>query len=97
MVESTEIASNHKKESRRRAAEVHKKHAERLLDTYHDVTAVDIGYKMKEGIERSDGEFCLLVWVRKKLPEYQVAPDQLLPKKIDGVDVDVLEGEVVFS
>ena len=39
---------------------------------------------------------CYIVWVRKKLPEDQVEPDQLLPKEIDGADVDVLEGEVVL-
>ena len=38
----------------------------------------------------------LIVYLSKKLPEDQVEPDQLLPKEIDGVDVDVIE-EVVYS
>ena len=86
MCESTKIARDHGAESENRAAQVHRKHAERLLDTYRDVTGVDVGHKTKDGIERSDGELCLLVWVKKKLPDYQVAADQLLPKEIDGVD-----------
>ena len=60
MSESTERASNHKKESKRRAREVLKKHADRLLDTYHDVSAIDFGYKMKDGIERREWEVCML-------------------------------------
>ena len=65
MGESTEIGSHHEEESERRAADVHEKHAERLLDTYRDVTAVDVGYKTKEGIKQSDGEFCLVVHWKK--------------------------------
>ena len=60
MSESTERASNHKKESKRRAREVLKKYADRLLDTYHDVSAIDFGYKMKDGIERREWEVCML-------------------------------------
>lgn len=78
-------------ESRRRAEEVHKKYSERLLHTYHDAIGVNVGYKTKDGVERIEGEFCLIVWVEKKLPESLVAPDQLLPKEVDGVDVDVVE------
>ena len=64
MSEFTERASNHKKESKRRAREVLKKHADHLLNTYRDVSAMDFGYKMKDGIERREWEVCLLVWVR---------------------------------
>ena len=38
----------------------------------------------------------LIVYLSKKLSEDQVEPDQLLPKEIDGVDVDVIE-EVVYA
>ena len=47
-------------------------------------------------IEQSDGEFCLVIWVEKKLPESLVAPGQLLTREIDGVAVDVVEGEVHY-
>ena len=94
--EPIEKASNRVEESKRRAIEIHEKHADRILDTYRNVTVVNIGYKRKDGVELRDGNVCLLVWVRKKLPENQVEPDQLLPKEIDGVDVDVLEGDLAL-
>ena len=84
-------------ESRMRATEVNLKHGLRLLKEYRDVIAVDIGYKKKDGVERNEGEFCLIVWVKKKLPESEVEPDHLLPKEIEGVDVDVCEGELIIQ
>ena len=83
-------------ESRKRAREVLQKHADRLVKTYH-ATALDIGYREKDGVEQREGEVCLLVWVKEKLPESQVAPDKLLPKEIDGVEVDIRQGEVFFT
>lgn len=80
-----------------KAEDIHEKYAEHLLDTYRDVTAVDIGYREKGGIVQKGSPTCLLVWVKKKLSESQVLPDQLLPKEIEGVPVDVLEGEVVYT
>ena len=80
----------------KKAVKVHDKHASHLLKEYRDVTAVDIGYRKKDGLVRVD-EVCLLVWVKKKLPESEVPPGQLLPKEIDGVSVDILEGEVVYA
>ena len=35
------------------------------------------------------------MWVEKKLPESEVEPDQLVPKEIGGVGVDVREGELI--
>ena len=93
MDESTRRTSED--ESRKRAENVLDKHADRLLD-HRDVTAIDVGYKTKNGIKQSDGGFCLVIWVRKKLPESLVAPEQLLPKEIDGVDTDIIEGEVYY-
>ena len=66
------------------------------MKEYQDVTAVEFGYRKKDGVVK-DGEVCLLVWVKKKLPESEIKPKELLPKKIDGVPVDVLEGEEVIS
>ena len=53
-----------------------------------------VGYRKKDGLVKD--EVCLLVWVKKKLPEWEIASSQLLPKEIDGVAVDILEGEVVY-
>ena len=80
---------------KQKAKEVYKKHASHLLKEYHDVTAVDVGYRKKDGVELREGEVCLLVWVKKKLPESEVKSEELLPKEIDGVAVDVREGKEV--
>ena len=97
MDESTGRVSHHEDESRRRAKEVLEKNGDSLLDKHPDITAMDVGYKRKDGIEQHDGEVCLIICVRKKLPECLVAPDRLLPKEIDGVDVDVVEGVVYYN
>ena len=59
------------------------------------MTAVDVGFRRKGGILQEDSDVCLLVWVKEKLPKSKV--DNLLPKEIDGVSVDVLEGEVLYT
>ena len=50
-------ASRHEDKSRRRAVEVLEKHRDSLLD-HPEVTALDVGYKRKDGIEQCDGEIC---------------------------------------
>ena len=55
-----------------------------------------IGYRKRDGVIR-DGEVCLLVWVKRKLAKSEIIKEsQLLPEVIDGVPVDVLEGEVAY-
>jgi hypothetical protein len=78
------------------AREVQGKYADHLLDDYNDIIAVDIGYRTKNG-EVIEGEVCLVVWVKKKLPKSQLEPDQVLPEEIKGVPLDVVEGEVYFT
>ena len=90
------IATRSMAESRKRAREVLQKHADRLVKTYH-ATALGVGHRKKDGVEQREGEVCLVVWVKEKLPESQVPPDKLLPKEIDGVELDVRQGEVVFT
>jgi hypothetical protein len=54
------------------------------------------GNRTKNG-EVIEGEICLVVWVKKKLPKSQLEPDQVLPEEIEGVPVDVVEGEAVYT
>ena len=82
--------------SRKKAKDVHKKHSSRIL-RYPGVTAVDIGFRTRGGILHKDGNICLLVWVKKKLPESDLDKSKSLPKEIEGVSVDVLEGEVIYA
>jgi hypothetical protein len=79
-----------------RVKEVQDKYIDHLMGDYNDVTAVHIGYRTKNG-EVIEGEVCLVVWVKKKLPKSQLGPDQLLPEEIEGVPVDVVEGKVVYT
>ena len=81
--------------SRKKAKVVHKKNLSYIFDNYPNVTAVDVGFRQKGGILQEDSDICLLVWVKKKLPESDLV--KLLPKEIDGVSVDVLEGDVVYT
>ena len=67
-----------------------------LLEHYPDVTAVDTGYRLKGGVEQVDGDICLRVWVKNKRKKSEIEPSQLLPETIDGIAVDVLEGEVAL-
>ena len=79
-----------------RAREVLKKHVDHLLDDYNDITAMDIGCRTKNGVV-IEGEVYLIMWVKRKLPKSVLGPDRLLPEATEGVPVDVLEGEMVFT
>jgi hypothetical protein len=61
------------------------------LKTYPNVTGVGVGYRVV-GRERRD-EICLRVYVRRKVPESELTPDEILPKTVDGVSVDVIEAD----
>lgn len=54
-----------------------------------NVTAVDIGYRYKDGT-RTD-ELAVRVHVREKLPESVLEDAELLPAEIDGIPVDVIQ------
>ena len=73
---------------------VKQKHIDHLL-AWPNVTAVDINYKTVRG--RKTDELCLVIWVRKKKPESELPPDEILPKEIDGFAVDVFQGEAMLG
>lgn len=55
-----------------------------------DVTGVDRGYKWKDNAPTK--QLCLRVHVKQKLPEADLDPKKLLPKKFQGFDIDVIHG-----
>lgn len=56
---------------------------------YQNVVGVGVGYK-HVGSE-STGEPAFIVYVEKKLPPGDLARSQIVPKKMNGLDVDVIE------
>ena len=68
----------------RRATEVKNRHEEALM-ARPGVIGVGVGLRPQ------DGEVAIVVLVEKKHPPSELAPDQLLPREIDGIPVDVLE------
>ncbi|WHT19088.1 hypothetical protein N8J89_39375 [Crossiella sp. CA-258035] len=82
-------------EDRRRAAirPVKRRHEDTLLDL-PGVVAVDIGAQTTNGVRT--GRPAIVVSVRAKRPAIAVAHGQLLPERIDGVPVDVIEEDVLL-
>lgn len=58
-----------------------------------NVVGVGVGYKHVG--EESTGEPAFIVYVEKKLPSAKLARSHVVPKKIDGLDTDVVEIGVV--
>ncbi len=73
---------------------IKRKHIDRLL-AWPNVTAVDINYKTVCG-QKTD-KLCLVIWVKKKKPESEIPPNEVLPKEIDGFAVDIFEGEAMLG
>jgi hypothetical protein len=54
-----------------------------------NVVGVGVGYKIQGG-EQSD-DFAIVVMVSRKLPLPALAPESVLPKNVDGINIDVIE------
>lgn len=54
-----------------------------------NVVGVGVGYRRQRG-QQTD-TVALVVMVSRKLPREQLAPEDLLPRELDGVPVDVQE------
>ncbi len=67
---------------------VRQQHEADLLKHPH-VVGVGVGYRMKGG--RPTKELCITVFVDQKLPVGKLRPEEILPREIDGVKVDVVE------
>ena len=54
-----------------------------------NVVGVGVGYRRQRG--QPTDTVALVVMVSRKLPREQLAPEDLLPRELDGVPVDVQE------
>jgi hypothetical protein len=54
-----------------------------------NVVGVGVGYRRRRG--QITDTVALVVMVSRKLPREQLAPEDLLPRELDGVPVDVQE------
>lgn len=75
----------------RRASEAHQRYGEYLMRLPH-VTGVAVGYTSKHG--QRQPEIGLIVMVDEKLPAAQLAEDELVPRELDGVRVDVQQSGI---
>jgi hypothetical protein len=71
-----------------RAQAVKQAHGAFLL-SLPNVVGVGVGLRTRRG--QPTGEVALVVMVNKKIPDSALTPDQLVPRELDGVPVDVLE------
>ena len=71
-----------------KATLVQKKYTEMLLKIPH-VMGVAVGLQKVNGTYT--GDVCVVVMVDKKRPPNELAPQDLIPKELDGVCVDVQE------
>ena len=76
---------------RTKLVDLQHRHVDWLLD-HPDVTAVDVNHKTVGG-EQTD-QLSLVIWVKQKLPEEEVAKNRRLPREIEGFQTDVVEGEI---
>jgi hypothetical protein len=84
---------NNMRDQEDRVREIKERYASRLIQ-YPNVTGVGVGLRLVNG-ERKN-EVCVRVYVSRKLPEAQLQTTEILPRTLDGVDVDVIEGEFTF-
>ncbi len=75
-------------EAQQRAEAVRRAHLSELLNKAN-VVGVGVGLRERGGF--GTDEVALVVLVRRKVPGHQLAPEDRLPRAIDGVPVDVKE------
>jgi hypothetical protein len=73
-------------------AQARARHESELM-RYPNVVGVSEGVRMRGG--RPTGEASLVVYVERKIPRDQLGEDELLPRQVDGVPVDVVEVGVI--
>lgn len=54
-----------------------------------NVIGVGVGYRHRRG--QPSSEVALIVMVRKKVPQTDLAPEDIIPRSIEGVPVDIRE------
>lgn len=78
----------------RRASEVQARYADQLMSKAH-VVGVAVGYTAQGGETTSD--IGVIVMVDQKLPSDELDPEDLIPRELDGVRVDVQETGVFHA
>ena len=58
-----------------------------------DVNSVSISHKVVKGLNTH--RLAIKISVRRKRPEHELSPKELLPKKIRGCPTDIVEEELV--
>lgn len=71
-----------------RVLEVKRRHEQELLRKAN-VVAVGVGYCTRGSVQTK--EVCIVVSVRKKVPQSALNPKDVIPAKIEDVPVDVVE------
>ena len=67
--------------------EVKKKYTDQLMQKAN-VIGVGIGYKENKGMQTD--VLCIRVYVRKKVPENLLMPEERIPEYLDGIPTDVI-------
>jgi len=67
--------------------------AKEILAGHPDVTSIGFGYRYKDG--RKLDEKCIIVGVKKKLPQKKVSRERLIPLTLVGHVTDVQERDIV--
>lgn len=72
----------------KKIAAIQARHEAELM-RYPNVVGVAEGITTKRG--KPTGETCLVVYVERKVPKSKLKKGEILPRKIEGVPVDVVE------
>ena len=84
----TEANAQDRQSALERAQAVKRAHEDELMSK-KNVVGVGVGLLEKSGVRT--GAVGLVVMVKQKLPQTQVAPGDVIPAEIEGVPVDVQE------
>jgi hypothetical protein len=71
-----------------RATDVQARYADVLMNKPH-VVGVAVGYCTRAGERTQD--IGVIVMVERKVPQDQLTPEEIIPRELDGVPVDVQE------
>jgi len=63
--------------------------------TRDNVTAIDVGIKLKDHDTDADAGYCVRIHVRDKRARRQIPRSQLIPGRFEGLWTDVIQGEYV--
>lgn len=71
-----------------RATDAQARYADTLMSKPH-VVGIAVGYTMRSGVRTEN--VGVIVMVDRKVPQDQLAPEEIIPRELDGVPVDVQE------